>query len=165
MFQLPGFCCEAFDGEHAAEVVRKPGSECAGLIAHLSVAGSETLLKLQGSPEDHGDRQVGEERNPWCHQSHGTAHQYDCGDELEDFIGSAIEKTLKLIDVLIEHRQQSAAAVMLEKVHFQGLEVAVGLQSQAVLCGLGQVPPKHPVEVLEQGFGTPDQKRQHRQQQ
>ena len=75
---------------------------------------------------------------------------------MKDLVGAAIEKTLQLVDVVIEHREQPAGAVLLEERQLQMLKVAIGFQAQTVLSALGQVPPKHVVEVFEQRFGAPD---------
>ena len=74
-----------------------------------------------------------------------------------------VEKTLELVDVVVEHSKQPTAAVLLEKSEFQLLQMVVGLKTQAVLRGLGQVAPENVVEVFEQGFGGPHHKREQSQ--
>ena len=75
---------------------------------------------------------------------------------MQDFIGTVIEKAFELVDVVVENGQQTASAVALKKIHLQLLEMVVGLKTKAVLCGLGQIAPQHPVEIFEQGFSCPD---------
>ena len=70
-----------------------------------------------------------------------------------------VEEALELVDVVVEHGHQATAAAGLKEGHLQMLEVVVALKPQFVLHGLGEVAPEQGVEVLEQGFGAPDQER------
>ena len=61
-----------------------------------------------------------------------------------------IEKALELVDVVVQDRQQAAAAACFKEAHLQLLQMVVGLQAQFVLHRLRQVAPEQGVEVLEQ---------------
>ena len=84
-------------------------------------------MKAQGSPEDHGDRKEGHPRHHGREQHHRSTDGQHGGEELQDFVGSLIEKTLELVDVVVEDRHQAAGAALLKERHLQLLEVAVGL--------------------------------------
>ena len=82
---------------------------------------------------------------------------------MQQFVGSMVEEPLQLVDVIVQHGEQSPAAVPFKEIHLQLLEVVIGLQPQAVLRALGQIAPEDSVEVFEQRFRCPYQKGQHRQ--
>ena len=119
------------------------------------------MLEIQRAPENDWDRKEGEERHTRSQQRHQTTHQQHGGDEMQDFIGSVVQKSLKLIDVIVEHREQPSAAVVFEKVHLKFLEMVIGLKTQAVLSTLGEVAPEQAIEIFKKGFSRPDQERQH----
>ena len=113
---------------------------------------------MQRSPENHRDRQVGEQGHLRRHHRHADAHHQHGGDQLQDLVGTPIQKPFELVDVVIEHRHQATGAVLLEKGQLQLLQMVVGLEPEAVLGGLRQVAPEHVVEVLEQRLRRPDHK-------
>ena len=80
---------------------------------------------------------------------------------MQQFVGSMVEEPFQLVDVIVQHGEQSTGAVPLEEIHLQLLEMVVGLQPQAVLRALGQIAPEDSVEVFEQRFRCPHQKGQH----
>ena len=153
----------ALDGEHAAQVVAQPAGQIPGPLTHLPVAGRKPALKAERPPEDHGDRQEGDPRHRRGEHQHGSAHRHHGGDQLKDLVGPVVEEALQLVDVVVEDGEQPAAAAGLEEGHLQVLEMVVGLDAQFVLDRLGQVAPEEGIEVLEEGFGAPDQEREHRQ--
>ena len=147
--QFQSLSGEALDREHPPQVVGKPGGEVARSGPHLPVTRRQLPLKMQRSPKNHRNRQVGEQGNLRRHHRHADAHHQHGGDQLQDLIGTAIQKAFELIDVVIEHRHQATGAVLLEKGQLQLLQMVVSLEPQAVLGGLRQVAPEHVVEVLE----------------
>ena len=161
--QLPGFGGIALDREHAPEVVAQPGCQIPGPFAHLPVAGGQPLLKAQGSPEDHGDRNEGHPRHHGREEHHRATDGQHGGEELQDFIGSLIEKALELVDVVVEDRHQAAGAALLKEGHLQLLEVAIGLLAQLMLNGLGQVAPEQGVEIFKERLRAPNSKGEHGQ--
>ena len=120
-------------------------------------------MKPQRPQQDDGDRQIGEQGHLRSHHGHADAHDQHRGDQLQDLVGAAIEKAFQLVDVIVQHRHQAAAAVLLKKSQLQPLEVVVGLQPQTMLGCLGQVAPENVVQVLEQGLRRPDHKGEQRQ--
>ena len=113
---------------------------------------------MQRSPKNHRNRQVGEQGHLRRHHRHADAHHQHGGDQLQDLIGTAIQKAFELIDVVIKHRHQATGTVLLEKGQLKLLQMVVSLEPQAVLGGLRQVAPEHVVEVLEQRLRRPDHK-------
>ena len=113
---------------------------------------------MQRSPENHRDRQVGEQGHLRRHHRHADAHHQHGGDQLQDLVGTPIQKPFELVDVVVEHRHQATGAVLLEKGQLQLLQMVVGLKPEAVLGCLRQVAPEHVVEVLEQRLRRPDHK-------
>ena len=161
--QLPGLGGVALDREHAAEIVAQLAGQIAGQLAHGRVAGRQALLEAQRAPEDQRDRNERHPRHRGGEHHHCPAHRQHGGEQLQDLVGAVVEEALQLVDVVVEHGHQPAAAARLKKAHLQFLEVVVGLQAQLVLHRLGQVAPEQPIEVLEQRLGAPDQERDHRQ--
>ena len=62
---FPGLGGIALDREHAPQVVGQQARHIAGLLSHLAVAGRQSVLELQGAPENHRNRQEGHPSNPW----------------------------------------------------------------------------------------------------
>ena len=152
---LQGLGGEAFDREHAVEIVGQPAAQVSSLAAHFLIVGLQATLKAERPPQNHWDRQVSEQRHLRGGQGHGATNQNHGGDQLQDLIGASIEKTLELIDVVIQNRQQSAAAVMLKKLHLQLLEMVIGFKAKTVLGRLRQIAPEHSIEIFEQRLATP----------
>ena len=107
------------------------------------------MLKPHRSPQDHGDRQKGEQRHFWGHHHHADSNHRHSGDQLQDLICTTVEETLELVDVVVENGQQTATAVVLKKCQFKLLQMVVGLEAKAVLGALGQVAPKNVVLIFE----------------
>ena len=152
---------KAFDGEHASNVVGESGGHISCSAAYIAIAWGEPALEIQRAPKNDWDGQEGKKRHTWSQHRHQTTHQQHRGDEMQDFIGSVVQKSLKLIDVIVEHREQPSAAVVFEEVHLQFLEMVIGLKTQAVLSALGEVAPEQAIEIFKKGFSRPDQERQH----
>ena len=158
LFKLQLLCGEALDREHASEIVGQAGCQVSSAGTHLPIAGGQLALKAQRTPKDHRDWQIRKHRHLRCHHRHADPHHEHGGDQLQDLVGTAIEETLQLVDVVVQHGHQSTAAVLLEEGKFQLLEMVVGLQTQTMLRDLSQIAPEHVVEIFEQRFSRPDHK-------
>ena len=148
-FEFPCLCGVALDRQHAPQVVSQAAGQIAGAVPHVAVAGLQPFLKGERSPQNHRD---GQEGHP-CHQrrepGHGASHRQHRGDQLQDFVRPVVEESLQLVDVVVENCEQPATAAGFKEAHFQLLQMAVGLQTQLVLHGLGQVAPQQGIEVFE----------------
>ena len=149
------FSREALDGGDAAEIVGQLAVEHANLLAHARIARLQQTLEAQRAPDDqrHGqDGQPADLRRD--DQKHGP-DDGDRGDQLNDVVGAFVQKALELVDVIVEHRHQPARAAIFEVGHLHVLHVIVGVQTQVMLHGLGQIAPQDAVEVLEERLQAP----------
>ena len=108
---------------------------------------------------DHRNGQKGEQRHVWGNHHHPNPNHRNGGDQLQDLIGTTVEKTLELIDVVVENGEQATTTVVLKKRQLKLLQMVVGLEAQAVLGALSQVAPKNVVQILKDRLRSPNQKR------
>ena len=70
-------------------------------------------------------------------------------DVLPDVVGAHIQKSLQLVDVIIQNGHQTTGAAVFKIGQFQVLHVAIGVNSQFVLQILGQIAPFQRVGILK----------------
>ncbi len=147
---------EGFDGGDAAQVVGEVAVENADLLADGGVARLEGLLKTDAAPDNKGHGQH-------CHPGdfgggveENGADDDDGGDDLPDVVDADVEEKLELVDVVVEHGEQTARGAVFKVGEFEMLDVVVGVYAEVVLDGLGEVAPGDLIEVLEGGFEYPN---------
>ena len=148
---------KGFDGGQPEQVVVQPRTHITRRFAHLGIARRQALLEPERAKQNQRHWQQRHHRNARLHRKkHGT-HQHRGTQHLDDLVGPAVQKTLHLVDVVVQDSHQVAGALVLEIRHVQPLHMAVGVQPQIVLQVLRQLPPLHLVQILEQRLATPDQ--------
>ena len=120
-------------------------------------------MKTDRAPDDEGHR---EHRHP-CDFGGGVEENAtdddDCCDDLPNIVDAAVQETFELIDIVVQNGKQTTRGAIFKISQFKMLDVVVGIDSQIVLDGLGEVAPSDLVEVLEGRFEDPDKDRQPRE--
>ena len=150
------FCSKCFDGCQAQQVVVQTRTHIACGLAHFGVPRGQALLKPKCAKQNHRNRQERDQGNAGLQRKkHGADHQGRT-KHLDDLVGSAVQETFHLVDIVVQNRHQVAGALVFKIRHVQFLNVAVGVQTQIVLNVLRQLAPLHFVEVLKQRFAPPN---------
>ena len=123
---------------------------------HVGRSGTDRLvargeLALEPQRSQHHDRrrcdrQGGDRRHRHDEQHTDGQHR---GRQLDDLVGTIVEEALELVDVVAQHRHQSARGAVLEVGQLQALHVRVGVTADLVLQGLREVAPRERIRVLE----------------
>ena len=78
----------------------------------------------------------------------------------QQIVGPFVQKSLKLVDVVVENGKNVPFLPFVEPRHPLLLDVVKRVQPQFVLHGLGEVTPENTVEVFEQRLKSPYEERE-----
>ena len=121
-----------------------------------TIARRDQPLVHQASPKHDGQRHQAHRRQFPRNPEHHASGKNEQHRELEQFVEADVEKTLDLVDVVVEHRHRLAHAVILEKLDLPRLQVVVGVRAKLVLHTLGKRHEPILKGPLEEAFKTED---------
>jgi hypothetical protein len=145
------------DGLEALQVGGKPRAKTAGAGAHRVVARLRAALEPEGAGNDRRHRRKRDDGDQRADDEKHRADENDGGKGLDQLVGTAIEKTFELVDVVVQHRDEIAGAVFFVKTRRQVLGVVITEDAQAVLHVLRQAAPEDLIKILEERFAEPDE--------
>ena len=152
---------KALDGRHPSDAVGKLRVDRRRLSPDRGVARLEALLIDERAPHDDRNRDKGEQSYQRRQVEVHGADEDRTGDHLEDFVGSEVEESLELVDVVVEDGHQVSTCPIFEVGHLEALHMAEGLDTHLVLDCLGEVAPAECCEILESRLEAPDDGGEH----
>ena len=156
------FSGKGLDRGHARKVVFQQGVHFSSGRPNFSVPWFKVALVPEGTPNDDRNGQNrkdghlptdGQKHRP--HHNNGRCH-------LQQIVCSFVEKTLKLIDVVVKYGQNVSFLTFIKPRHALPLDVSERVKAHLMLNGLRKVAPQDAVKKFEQRFKTPYEKGQYR---
>ena len=158
--QFVFFSREGLHRRHPREIVFEQCIHLACSASNTCIPWFKTALVSERTPNDEGNGKNGKQGHlPRDGNEHGT-HNDHSGADLEEVVGPLIQKTLKLVDVIVEDGEDIAFLTLIKPRHALTLHVVKRVQPKLVLNRLSKVSPEHTVEVFEQRFKAPNEEGQ-----
>jgi hypothetical protein len=137
--------------------------DCGGSLAGRGIARGESRQKPEGPDNNERNGEDGRPRQSGTEVEEDPAYEESRTEDLDEIVRPRIQKTLDLMDILVQNRHQTTGSEALKLSGLEPLEVFVRLHPELVLEVLGEISPTHRCGVLGDRFDRPDENGENRE--